>query len=275
MPVLPFFLRPSRCWRRSPWYAHWTVGAACGSGPSTSRCAALTTPLTPRLTGGAGEGIARRSLEQRGFSVRSETSGKVCFIRGDRNRLTPLATLVTHLAVLLLLTGVVLSNRYGWREEITIGPGKVIPVEHESEWVVRNDGFAITRYPDGSASAYTAQVTILEGDREAMRGSARVNEPLVYNSIRFHLRGYAGTEGQHTITLLVARDPGYGLVIVSGFLLLLGLTVSAHFPHCRVYARMEPDGTLRLAGRADRRAYDFGREFVALTLELKRIAEKK
>ena len=49
--------------------------------------------------------------------------------------------------------------------------------------------------------------------------------------------------------------------------------MSFNFPHCWVHARIEPEGVLRLAGRADRRAYDFGREFEALVKEIKRMVE--
>jgi hypothetical protein len=91
------------------------------------------------------------------------------------------------------------------------------------------------------------------------------------------------------VTLLTVHDPGYGVVITAGFLLLLGLTVSFNFPHCCIHARIEPqgacpelaegacpelaEGTLRLAGRADRRACGFGREFEALVEEIKRAVE--
>jgi cytochrome c biogenesis protein ResB len=98
----------------------------------------------------------------------------------------------------------------------------------------------------------------------------RVNEPLICRSVELHLSGYAGTEGQYTVTLLAVRDPGYGLVVVAGFLLLLGLTVGFNFPHCWIHARVEPEGTLRLAGRTDERAGDFGREFAALVTEIER-----
>jgi cytochrome c biogenesis protein len=249
-------------WRRAFHQPVRCSDTALDTAPHTAQ---LTTPSATDLPE-----VMRQVLERRGFSVRSETSGEICFIRGDRNRLTPLATLVTHLAVLLLLVGAVLSSAYGWREEISVGPGEVALVEHRSQLAVRNDGFAITRYPDGSASGYTAQVAVLEGGLEVIRGSTQVNEPLIYNSIGFHLRGYAGTEGQYTVTLLAVRDPGYGLVIVAGFLLLLGLTVSFHFLHCRVHARVEPEGTLRLAGRADKRACDFRRELTALVEEIER-----
>jgi hypothetical protein len=48
----------------------------------------------------------------------------------------------------------------------------------------------------------------------------------------------------------------------------LGMTMSFNFPNCCIYARLMPDGFLRLAGRADRRAYDFDYEFQALMREL-------
>ena len=223
----------------------------------------------PPLIGGAGGGIVRECLEQRGFRVRTEAAGNVLHLRGDRYRLAPLATLVTHLAVLLLLVGVVLSSGYGWREQITIGPGETAEVGHGSGLALCNEGFTVARYPDGSVADYEAKVSIVEAGREVKRGRVRVNEPLTYGGVGLHLQTYAGTEGHYSVTLLAVHDPGYGLVIVAGFLLLLGLTVSFYFPHCWVHARIEPEGTLRLAGRAGRRAWDLGREFEALVEEIK------
>jgi cytochrome c biogenesis protein len=228
--------------------------------------ATMTAPLeidAPRLI--------RECLEQRGFRVSvDETADSPIHMRGDRNWLARLATLVTHLAVILLLLGGALSAGYGWREELSIGPEETVDVGHGSGLALRNDGFSIARHPDGSVAGYEAVVMVVEGGQETTRGRIRVNEPLAHGPVALFLRGYGGAEGQQSITLLVARDPGYGWVIVAGFLLLLGLTVSFNFPHCWVYARIESGGTLRLAGRADRRACDFGREFAGLVGELER-----
>ncbi len=258
---------------------------ALDGAPHTAR---LT--VTPPLVGGAGGGIVRESLEQRGFRVRTTevvttnhqtnhptnyptnhpTNHPTIHLRGDRYRLAPLATLVTHLAVLLLLLGAALSSGYGWREELTIGPGEVVEVGHGSGVALRNEGFTITRYPDGSVASYEAEVAISAGGREVVHGSVLVNEPLAYGPVRLYLQAYAGTPDGYSVTLLAVHDPGYGMVITAGFLLLLGLTVSFNFPHCCVHARIEPEGTLRLAGRADRRACGFGREFEALVEEIGR-----
>jgi len=247
-----------------------------------------TTPHAFELAAPAGVDISRivrERLEHRGFRVQmaevlptdrpSEqlTDPPTICLRGDRNRLAPLATLVTHVAVLILLLGVVLSSVYGWREEIAIGPGETAEVGHGSGLMLRNEAFVVTRYPDGSASGYEARIAVLEGGRGMKRGSVRVNQPLTHGAVGLTLRGYQGTEGQYTLTLLAARDPGYAWVVVAGFLLLLGLTVSFNFPHCRVHVRVEPEGVLRVGGRADRRACDFEREFVVLAAELERAIE--
>ena len=152
---------------------------------------------------------------------------------------------------------------------------------------LRHEGFTITRYPDGSVASYEAEVAIIAGGREVVHGSVLVNEPLTHGPVRLYLQAYAGTPDGYSVTLLAVHDPGYGVVITAGFLLLLGLTVSFNFPHCWVHARIEPEGacpatastrggelaegTLRLAGWADRRARDFGREFEALVKEIGRL----
>jgi cytochrome c biogenesis protein ResB len=229
-------------------------------------------PYVAKLTGLLADDLPhklRECLEGRGFRVRSEiTKGDILYLRGDRNRLASLATLVTHVAALLLLLGATLSSGFGWREELTIEPDGIAELSHKSQLALRNEGFTVARYPDGSVSAYQARVAVIDRGQEQVRGSVGVNQPLTYAGVGFYLRGYDEREGSHAVTLLAVRDPGYTLVILAGFLLLLGLTVSLNFPRGWIQARVEPDGTLQLAGWAERRACDFGREFTTLVEEM-------
>jgi cytochrome c biogenesis protein ResB len=223
--------------------------------------------------------LVREMLEQHGFRVRSEIADdgvgynavvrNTVYLRGDRNRLTPLATLVNHLAVLLLLLGTVLSSGYGWREELILAPGTAVAVGHGSNLSLRNVRFTIARYPDGSAASYAAEVTVVQDGKETNRRSVRVNEPLTFDGIAIYLQSYQEIEGSFSITLLAVHDPGYGPVIAAGFLLLLGLVVVFDFPHCSIHAQIKSEGTLCLAGEAERCAYDFGHEFAALVKEIK------
>jgi cytochrome c biogenesis protein len=207
-------------------------------------------------------------LEDRGFRVSSQAAGDFTYLRGDRNRLAALATLVTHVGVLLLLVGTILSSGFGWREGLTVKPGGTARLRNSSQLAVRNEAFDITRYPDGRAAAYQARVTILEGGRTVMRGTVAVNQPLRYGDVGFYLRGYGDQEEGHSLMLLAVRDPGYVVVIASGFLLLVSLTVSVNFPRSWIRARIEAGGTLHLVGWAERRACDFGLEFMSVVDEI-------
>lgn len=217
--------------------------------------------------------VLRNHLEERGFRVRSEAKGDILYLRGDRNQRASLATLVTHAAVLLLLLGVILSSGFGWREELIIEPDGIARPRHESQLALRNEGFDIVRYPDGSVAAYQARVAVNQDGREVMRGRVGINQPLAYNRIGLYLRGYSQKEGDYSIHLLVTHDPGYGLVIAAGFLLLLGLTVTFYFPRCWIQARIGPGEAVRLAGWAERRACDFGYDFMEVVAKLNRPQE--
>jgi len=249
------FYRPVRC-----------SDAAFDHAPHTAALLSAAPPV------GVAE-VVRQALGQRGFKVRTTevitADGRHVYLRGDRNGLTPLATLVTHLAVVLLLLGAALSATFGWREGIALDPGETAPIGHGSGLTLRNEGFAIQRYPDGTVAGYEAHVAVVAEGREPVPGTIRLNEPLHYHGVGLLLQAYQETAGGTSVTLLARRDPGYGLVIAAGFLLLLGMTVSFNFPHCCVRASVEPEGALRLAGRADRRACDFGRDFAALAEEIK------
>lgn len=218
--------------------------------------------------------VVREGLERRGFRVRSETDADAVYVRGDRHGWAPLATVVTHLAVLLLLAGVLVSGLSRRREEFTVRPGETVPVRTrgESDLQLRSEGVTVTRYGDGSVAGYEAEVVVIVDGREARRGTIRLNQPLIYRDIGLYLQAYSEAPEGHRATLLAVHDPGYVLVIAAGVLILLGLTVSLNFPHCCVRVRIESAGTVRLAERADRRAWDFRLEFAALVSEVKKAA---
>jgi cytochrome c biogenesis protein len=71
------------------------------------------------------------------------------------------------------------------------------------------------------------------------------------------------------IVLQVVHDPGFKWVILAGFLAMGGLILSFYFPHKRLWARVTAD-ELRLAGRTERDAVGFEKEFAGLVKGLKK-----
>jgi hypothetical protein len=91
---------------------------------------------------------------------------------------------------------------------------------------------------------------------------------LNYRGVKIILTGYIGLQEDYSIATLAVYDPGYGAAVIAGVLILIAMTISFNFPHCCIQARYEPDGTLLIAGRAERRAYTFEREFSSIVEEL-------
>ena len=214
--------------------------------------------------------MAHRALDRRDYRVRAESVSDGVWLRGDRNRLSRLGTLAEHLAVLLVLAGVGVSLVFGWRETFTIEPGGTAEIGHGTGIALRNHGFAIERYADGSPANYAAQVTV-ESGKETERREIGVNQPAVKRGARIYLQGYRPVPvgDQYAVTLLAVHDPGYGVAVGGGILFLVSVVVALYFPRNSVHIRISGDGTLRLAGWADRRAYTFDREFAGLVADLR------
>ncbi|UCF61714.1 MAG: cytochrome c biogenesis protein ResB, partial [Anaerolineaceae bacterium] len=215
--------------------------------------------------------ILQKHLVERGFHIQTKMVSNSLHLRGDRNRIALLATLVSHLGVILLLLGIVLSAAFGWREEIIIEPNQVTDFPHHPGTAVHHEGLFIERYPDNSAADYEARLVITNEAGQIVRASVRPNRPLNYRGVKIILTGYIGLQEEYSITTLAVYDPGFGAAVIAGVLTLIAMTISFNFPHCCIQARYEPDGILLIAGRAERRAYTFEREFSSIIEELQAI----
>ncbi|PWH15778.1 MAG: hypothetical protein DDG58_10535 [Ardenticatenia bacterium] len=207
--------------------------------------------------------LLRQILEREGYWVRVETDNAAWFLRAERHRLARLATLITHLSAIVMLVGVLLSLQLSWQEELIIPIGNTAVVRH-ADIPVHNVAFDIVRYPDGSVASYELHLRV-----QGVSARIRVNEPLVYQGISFHLSGYVSTPDQTAVVLQATYDPGYAPLIIAGFMMLIGMTVTFNMPSCRIQACRMADGVLQLGGWADRRAYGFAHMFETLAQTLR------
>lgn len=141
--------------------------------------------------------------------------------RSERSGLAHLATLVTHLPVFLLLAGVLLNTQLGWRTELTVPPGATVEVGHGSGLRVANAGFHMERYPDGGVADYVAALLVQNAPVVL-----RLNAPVVRDGVGFYLQSYQALPDGTVLTVLAAYDPGYTLMVLAGFLLFAGMTVT-------------------------------------------------
>jgi len=203
-------------------------------------------------------------LRRRWFKMRQETVGDRVVVLADRNRWAGSATLVTHLSIILLLVGAILSTILGWERRLEIPFGETVFIDESQPIALRNDGFRIERHADGSPALFEAQVTVLDRELPSSRANLRVNQPLKYRGYTVYLDSYWGEVDRYGLILVVARDPGYVPFLLGGILLVVGVTFSLYFPHSQVSATIEADGSAWLGGWPAR--YDWGlhREFPRL-----------
>jgi cytochrome c biogenesis protein len=119
---------------------------------------------------------------------------------------------ITHLSILIILTGGILGSLYGFKGHVEILEGETVDrilsrvkdeeVPKPIGFSVRCDDFNITYYnlnrPEKHVKEYTSVLTILENGKEVLKKIVRVNHPLFYKGLTFYQSNY-GTV--HDITL--------------------------------------------------------------------------
>jgi cytochrome c biogenesis protein len=122
------------------------------------------------------------------YRITREEQDGVTYIAGHRNRWSRIGSLVTHLALVPLAVGAMWNAHSAWSEpDVALGPGQTYDVGHGHDFQVRHDGFEIERYPDGTVKEYLSHLVVLRQGVEAVRKTIRVNDPLVYEGVSFHL----------------------------------------------------------------------------------------
>jgi cytochrome c biogenesis protein len=133
----------------------------------------------------AAEEVAGLLRKQR-YRVSIQRVGENTYLYADRNRWAKLGTILTHLSIILFLAGAVTGALLGFSDdEAVIGEGSTYTVGHGYDFKVRLNDFSEEWYPEGMPKDYRSDLSIIEGGREVLRKTIRVNDPLVYKGVKF------------------------------------------------------------------------------------------
>jgi hypothetical protein len=87
--------------------------------------------------------------------------------------------------LIVILAGVVVTNRLGWQEDIGFSPGQSYEIGHGLDAVLRFEKLELDTYPDGSPRDYRAYVRLIEEDAKVER-IIGVNRPFTYRGVSVH-----------------------------------------------------------------------------------------
>ena len=142
---------------------------------------------------GVGEAALAAVLRRHRFRVRrAEEDGSV-YLYGDRNQYTKLATLLTHLGLILFLVAAAVTSRFGFEAGLVVAAGTtttVQPIGTPGLLVVKNNGFSAPRLPSGGFADFTTDLSVYRDGAEVARKTIRVNDPLAVDGFTFHQNGF-------------------------------------------------------------------------------------
>jgi len=118
----------------------------------------------------------------------------------ERNRISEMAVYIVHASLLLIFLGFIVDSLYGWRGFLMLSPGTAsnqVEMKNGSlrtiPFSIRCDGTGQDTYADGTPKRWWSKLAVVDGGREISRKEIVVNDPLVYQGLRFYQASWGRT----------------------------------------------------------------------------------
>ena len=171
---------------------------------------AATTELQQVLRG------SRYRIRQQ--QVAQADGSDVVHIYGDKNQYFKLATMFTHLGLILFLAGAAVTTALGYETVVFLGEGDTAPVQvvgTPDNLLVKNVHFEAPTDAQGNFTDFRTDLAVYQNGEQIARKTIRVNDPLEVNGFVFHQNTF-GPAAQIAI-----HDPN-GRLVWDGPILLAG-----------------------------------------------------
>jgi cytochrome c biogenesis protein len=164
-----------------------------------------------------GLGAAERALRHLGFKGERIVRTDSFSLFSERNRISEMAVYIVHASLILIFLGGIIDALYGWRGFVTLSPGNTISqielrsgIKRALPFSLRCDGTGEETYKDGTPKRWWSKLAIVDEGRDAIRKEIAVNDPLVYQGVRFYQASYGRTGKLDRLTLDAAPANGKG-----------------------------------------------------------------
>lgn len=161
------------------------------------------------------------TFRRRRFKVRQAVSedGAVTWVYGDRNQYFKMATLLTHLGLILFLGGGAVTVAAGFETIVFVAEGQTAPVQPvgtPDNLLVKNIDFEAPRNANGGFADFWTDLAVYQNGEQVARKVIRVNDPLTVDGFRFHQNTFGPAAD---LEIRDARDQlvWTGPVILGGF----------------------------------------------------------
>jgi cytochrome c biogenesis protein len=147
-----------------------------------------------------GLSAAERAFRHLGLKTERIVRTNSFSLYSERSRISEMAVYIVHASLLLIFLGFIIDSLYGWRGFLMLTPGtssNQVELKDGSQrtipFSVRCDGAGEETYADGSPKRWWSKLAVVDGGREITRKEIVVNDPLVYQGLRFYQASYGRT----------------------------------------------------------------------------------
>jgi len=147
-----------------------------------------------------GLSAAERAFKHLGLKTERIVRTNSFSLFSERSRISEMAVYIVHASLLLIFLGFIVDSLYGWRGFLMLSPGtssNQIELKNGTTrtipFSIRCDGTGEETYTDGSPKRWWSKLAVVDGGREVSSKEIVVNDPLVYQGLRFYQASYGRT----------------------------------------------------------------------------------
>jgi cytochrome c biogenesis protein len=138
--------------------------------------------------------LAASSLAKIGFKPLESSGEEGVQLYAEKGNVTRLGVYITHLSILLILSGAIIGVFFGYNAVLNLPEGEISSFAYQDAetkiplgFDLRCDNFEVEYYPGSDMpKAYRSWLTVIKDGREVMKKSIAVNDPLSYEGITFY-----------------------------------------------------------------------------------------
>jgi cytochrome c biogenesis protein len=179
------------------------------------RRAVPTQAQIPVPNDGVGLAAAERAFKHFGWRSEHIVRTNSFSLFSERHRISEMAVYIVHASLLLIFLGGIVDALYGWKGFLMLSPGtesSQIALKNGSmktvPFAIRCDDTGEETYADGTPKKYWSKLAVVDDGKEVSRKEIVVNDPLVYQGVRFYQASFGRTGKLEKLTMTVTPNNG-------------------------------------------------------------------
>jgi cytochrome c biogenesis protein len=156
------------------------------------------------------EAAVEEILPGDGWKIKKTSVDDGTLFFAQKGAWTRLAVIVVHVSILVIFTGSLIGNFFGYKASVMIPEGSTTDKVYQSNsdhtpipmgFTVTCNAFSLTYYDTGAPKEFRSDLVVKIDGNEVQRKSIVVNDPMKYGGLTFYQSSYQAMDGQFTVTL--------------------------------------------------------------------------